>query len=67
MPQIITIFNRLLQALILQGYHKMHSNSKQKQYRVKISIRADIWIITGSDQRNRKKKRKMSSTGKVKD
>ena len=51
---------------VLQGYHHIHSNSKQKQYKAKLLIRAEIWIITGSDQWIRKKKHKTSSISKVK-
>ena len=40
---------------ICPGCNHMNSNSQQKQYKIKISIRADIWYTTGSDQWNRKK------------
>ena len=43
----------------------MNSNSQQRQYKVKISIRANIWNITVSDQWNRKENK--HTTGKVKD
>ena len=46
----------------------MHSNSQQKQYKIKISIRSKISIVTGSDKyKTNKVSIKTSSTGNVKD
>ena len=46
----------------------LHTFKKSKKYKVKISSRSYIGIVTGCNQWNRKKIRtKTSSTGKVKD
>ena len=45
----------------------MYSKIQKIQYKFKISIRAEMWIITRSDQWNRNKtSTKKSSTDKVK-